>query len=270
MKIGNKTFKDHTYIMGILNVTPDSFSDGGNFNNIDQALRHTEEMIRDGADIIDVGGESTRLGYTLIPDDDEIERVCPVIEKIKENFDIPVSVDTYKHKVAEAAVKIGADLINDIWGFRYDNGEMAALAAKYSMPVCLMHNRKDTDYTDFLSDVTDDLAECIKIARNAGLSDDLIMIDPGIGIGFAKSLEQNLMLTQNLEVLDKLGFPILLGTSRKSMIGLSLNLPVTERLEGTLVTTVLAAQKNCLFVRVHDVKENKRAVTMTEKLMGKL
>lgn len=270
MKIGNKTFKDHTYIMGILNVTPDSFSDGGNFNNIDQALRHTEEMIRDGADIIDVGGESTRLGYTLIPDDDEIERVCPVIEKIKENFDIPVSVDTYKHKVAEAAVKIGADLINDIWGFRYDNGEMAALAAKYSMPVCLMHNRKDTDYTDFLSDVTDDLAECIKIARNAGLSDDLIMIDPGIGIGFAKSLEQNLQLTQNLEVLDKLGFPILLGTSRKSMIGLSLNLPVTERLEGTLVTTVLAAQKNCLFVRVHDVKENKRAVTMTEKLMGKL
>ena len=269
MKIGNKTFKDHTYIMGILNVTPDSFSDGGNFNNIDQALRHTEEMIRDGADIIDVGGESARPGYTLlIPDDDEIERVCPVIEKIKENFDIPVSVDTYKHKVAEAAVKIGADLINDIWGFRYDNGEMAALAAKYSMPVCLMHNRKDTDYTDFLSDVTDDLAECIKIARNAGLSDDLIMIDPGIG--FAKSLEQNLMLTQNLEVLDKLGFPILLGTSRKSMIGLSLNLPVTERLEGTLVTTVLAAQKNCLFVRVHDVKENKRAVTMTEKLMGKL
>lgn len=268
MKIGNKTFKDHTYIMGILNVTPDSFSDGGNFNNIDQALRHTEEMIRDGADIIDVGGESTRPGYTLIPDDDEIERVCPVIEKIKENFDIPVSVDTYKHKVAEAAVKIGADLINDIWGFRYDNGEMAALAAKYSMPVCLMHNRKDTDYTDFLSDVTDDLAECIKIARNAGLSDDLIMIDPGIGL--PKSLEQNLMLTQNLEVLDKLGFPILLGTSRKSMIGLSLNLPVTERLEGTLVTTVLAAQKNCLFVRVHDVKENKRAVTMTEKLMGKL
>lgn len=268
MIIGNKTFKDHTYIMGILNVTPDSFSDGGNFNNIDQALRHTEEMIRDGADIIDVGGESTRPGYTLIPDDDEIERVCPVIEKIKENFDIPVSVDTYKHKVAEAAVKIGADLINDIWGFRYDNGEMAALAAKYSMPVCLMHNRKDTDYTDFLSDVTDDLAECIKIARNAGLSDDLIMIDPGIG--FAKSLEQNLILTQNLEVLDKLGFPILLGTSRKSMIGLSLNLPVTERLEGTLVTTVLAAQKNCLFVRVHDVKENKRAVTMTEKLMGKL
>lgn len=269
MKIGNKTFKDHTYIMGILNVTPDSFSDGGNFNNIDQALRHTEEMIRDGADIIDVGGESARPGYTLlIPDDDEIERVCPVIEKIKENFDIPVSVDTYKHKVAEAAVKIGADLINDIWGFRYDNGEMAALAAKYSMPVCLMHNRKDTDYTDFLSDVTDDLAECIKIARNAGLSDDLIMIDPGIG--FAKSLEQNLQLTQNLEVLDKLGFPILLGTSRKSMIGLSLNLPVTERLEGTLVTTVLAAQKNCLFVRVHDVKENKRAVTMTEKLMGKL
>ncbi|MDD6083772.1 MAG: dihydropteroate synthase [Oscillospiraceae bacterium] len=268
MKIGNKTFKDHTYIMGILNVTPDSFSDGGNFNNIDQALRHTEEMIRDGADIIDVGGESTRPGYTLIPDDDEIERVCPVIEKIKENFDIPVSVDTYKHKVAEAAVKIGADLINDIWGFRYDNGEMAALAAKYSMPVCLMHNRKDTDYTDFLSDVTDDLAECIKIARNAGLSDDLIMIDPGIG--FAKSLEQNLQLTQNLEVLDKLGFPILLGTSRKSMIGLSLNLPVTERLEGTLVTTVLAVQKNCLFVRVHDVKENKRAVTMTEKLMGKL
>lgn len=268
MKISNREFSGHTYIMGILNVTPDSFSDGGQFNTIDKALKHAEQMIKEGVDVIDIGGESTRPGYIKVSETEESERVCPVIEKIKANFDIPVSIDTYKFSVAENAVKAGADLINDIWGFRYDKGQMAALAGKYNKPVCLMHNRKKTDYKNFLFDVVSDLEESVTIAERAGLTRDMIMLDPGIG--FAKTLEQNLELTNKLEVLNKLGLPILLGTSRKSMIGLTLDLPVTERLEGTLVTTVLAVQKNCLFVRVHDIKENKRAILMTEKILGKI
>lgn len=268
MIIANREFKDHTYIMGILNVTPDSFSDGGRYADIDNALKHTEQMIKDGADIIDIGGESTRPGYTHISPDEEMQRVCPVIEKIKQNFDTPVSIDTYHHATALAAVKSGADLINDIWGLQYDNGEMAAVAAEYSVPVCIMHNRKEAVYSDFLNDVLADLSKSISIAINAGISRDKLITDPGIG--FAKSFEQNLMLTSNVEILHKLGLPILLGTSKKSMIGLALDLPADQRCEGTLVTTVFAVQKGCLFVRVHDVKENKRAVIMTEKLMGKV
>ncbi|MBR7008200.1 MAG: dihydropteroate synthase [Ruminococcus sp.] len=268
MIIANREFKDHTYIMGILNVTPDSFSDGGRYADIDNALKHTEQMIKDGADIIDIGGESTRPGYTHISPDEEMQRVCPVIERIKQNFDTPVSIDTYHHATALAAVKSGADLINDIWGLQYDNGEMAAVAAEYSVPVCIMHNRKEAVYSDFLNDVLADLSKSISIAINAGISRDKLITDPGIG--FAKSFEQNLMLTSNVEILHKLGLPILLGTSKKSMIGLALDLPADQRCEGTLVTTVFAVQKGCLFVRVHDVKENKRAVIMTEKLMGKV
>lgn len=268
MIIANREFKGHTYIMGILNVTPDSFSDGGRYADIDNALKHTEQMIKDGADIIDIGGESTRPGYTHISPDEEMQRVCPVIERIKQNFDTPVSIDTYHHATALAAVKSGADLINDIWGLQYDNGEMAAVAAEYSVPVCIMHNRKEAVYSDFLNDVLADLSKSISIAIKAGISRDKLITDPGIG--FAKSFEQNLMLTNNVEILHKLGLPILLGTSKKSMIGLALDLPADQRCEGTLVTTVFAVQKGCLFVRVHDVKENKRAVIMTEKLMGKV
>ncbi|MBQ4247289.1 MAG: dihydropteroate synthase [Ruminococcus sp.] len=267
MIIANKDFKDHTYIMGILNVTPDSFSDGGKFSDLDSALKRTEEMIQQGADVIDIGGESTRPGYTHICTDEEIQRVCPVIEKIKENFDLPVSIDTYHHDTAQAAIKSGADMINDIWGLRYDSGEMAATAAKYGVPVCLTHNKREPVYTDFLKDVPTDLSESIDIAVKAGISRDKLMIDPGIG--FAKSYEQNLILTGNLQVLDKLQIPVVLGTSRKSMIGLALDLPSDQRIEGTIVTTVIAVQRGCLFVRVHDILQNKRAITMTEKLMGK-
>ena len=267
MIIANKDFKDHTYIMGILNVTPDSFSDGGKFSDLDSALKRTEEMIRQGADVIDIGGESTRPGYTHISTNEEIQRVCPVIEKIKENFDLPVSIDTYHHDTAQAAIKSGADMINDIWGLRYDSGEMAATAAKYGVPVCLTHNKREPVYTDFLKDVPTDLSESIDIAVKAGISRDKLMIDPGIG--FAKSYEQNLILTDNLQVLDKLQIPVVLGTSRKSMIGLALDLPSDQRIEGTIVTTVIAVQRGCLFVRVHDILQNKRAITMTEKLMGK-
>ena len=224
-------------------------------------------MIRQGADVIDIGGESTRPGYTHISTDEEIQRVCPVIEKIKENFDLPVSIDTYHHDTAQAAIKSGADMINDIWGLQYDSGEMAATAAKYGVPVCLTHNKREPVYTDFLKDVPTDLSESIDIAVKAGISRDKLMIDPGIG--FAKSYEQNLILTGNLQVLDKLQIPVVLGTSRKSMIGLALDLPSDQRIEGTIVTTVIAVQRGCLFVRVHDILQNKRAITMTEKLMGK-
>lgn len=263
MIIGNKEFSNHTYVMGILNVTPDSFSDGGKWNCIDNALRHAEEMISEGADVIDIGGESTRPGYTKISDDEEIERTAPVIEEIKKRFDIPVSIDTYKSAVAREALIKGADLVNDIWGFKYDEN-MPKIVKEFNAACCLMHNRKEAVYGDFMCDVIADLEESVKIAKSVGIADDKIMLDPGIG--FAKSLEENLYLTGRVDWLEKLGYPVLLGTSRKSMIGLTLDLPVEKRLEGTLVTTVLAVQKGCLFVRVHDIKENIRAIKMAEAI----
>lgn len=267
MKIGNKEFKigERTYIMGILNFTPDSFSDGGAFNNIDLAIEHVKKMIDGGADIIDVGGESTRPGYTLISDEEEINRVVPIIKAIKENFDISVSIDTYKSKVAERALEAGADLINDIWGFKKDN-DMAKVAAKYNVPCCLMHNRENKDYENLMNDILDDLRESIKIAKDAGVKDENIILDPGIG--FAKTYEQNLETMNNLERFKELGYPILLGTSRKSMIGLTLDLPVEERVEGTIATTVIGIMKDaCDFVRVHDVLENSRAARMTDAIV---
>ncbi|MFR9051380.1 MAG: dihydropteroate synthase, partial [Hominilimicola sp.] len=233
MIIGNKEFGNHTYVMGILNVTPDSFSDGGKFNNIDSALKHTEQLINDGADIIDVGGESTRPNYTKISDEEEIERVVPVIEKIKADFDVPVSIDTYKSKVAAAAVGAGADLVNDIWGLKYDKN-MAEVIAKSGAACCLMHNREKAEYNSFVEDVLDDLRETIAIAKKAGIADDKIILDPGVG--FAKSYEQNLIITNNVDRLNELGYPVLLGTSRKSMIGLTLDLPSDQRVEGTVAT----------------------------------
>ncbi|MGN0268904.1 MAG: dihydropteroate synthase [Lachnospiraceae bacterium] len=266
MIIGNKNFDfdNHCYVMGILNVTPDSFSDGGKWNDMDAALKHTEEMIADGCDILDIGGESTRPGYTLLSDEEEISRVLPVIEAVKTRFDIPISLDTYKSNVAKAGLKAGVDLINDIWGCKYDP-EMASVIAKSGAACCLMHNRKEAVYNDYLNDVLDDLRECVRIAKNAGVADDRIILDPGIGFG--KTLEHNLELMNHVEILQELGYPVLLGTSRKSMIGLTLNLPSDQRLEGTLVTTVMGVMKKCCIVRVHDVKANKRAIAMTEKLL---
>ena len=254
--------------MGILNCTPDSFSDGGKYNDIDRAIKHVEEMIRDGADIIDVGGESTRPGYTIIPDEEEIERVVPVIEKIKANFDIPVSIDTYKSKVADAAVIAGADLVNDIWGCKYDK-KIADVIAKRDVACCLMHNRdleKNPYGNDVMYDVLTDLQESIDIALKAGVAKNKIITDPGIGFG--KTLQDNLNVMNNVDWLKELGYPILLGTSKKSMIGLTLDVPKDERLEGTLVTTVMGVMKGCAFIRVHDVLENKRAVVMTEAILS--
>lgn len=290
MKIGNKEFDltNGAYIMGILNVTPDSFSDGGKWNSLDNALKHTEEMIKDGAAIIDIGGESTRPGYIHVTgkkifvyrstnttrpgyihvtEDEEIERVVPYIKAIKERFDVPVSIDTYKAKVAGEAVKAGADLINDIWGFKADK-DMAKVAALSNVPCCIMHNRnlEENPYTNLLEDVLADLKESIDIGLKAGVKMEMMISDPGIGFG--KSYEDNLKVMNNVEKLHQLGLPILLGTSRKSMIGLTLDLPVTERVEGTVATTVMGVMKGCSIIRVHDVKENYRAMKMTKKILG--
>lgn len=266
MKIGNQIFDtdNHCYIMGILNVTPDSFSDGGRFDQLDAALRHAEQMIAEGADVIDVGGESTRPGHQQITDEEEIARVTPVIEAIRQNFDAPVSIDTYKSAVAEAALQAGAHLVNDIWGFKYDP-KVAEVTARHDAACCLMHNRKEAVYENFLQDVMEDMKECLALADRAGVARERILLDPGVG--FAKSLEQNLQITKHVDLLKKLGCPVLLGTSRKSMIGLSLDLPVDQRVEGTLATTVLGVMKGCSFVRVHDIKENKRVIQMTEAIL---
>ncbi len=268
MKIGKKEFdlKNHCYIMGILNVTPDSFSDGGKFNELDTALKHTEEMIRDGADIIDVGGESTRPGHTVISEEEEIARVTPVIESIKKNFDVPISIDTYKGAVTLAALQAGADLVNDIWGFQYDR-KVAEYTARYDAACCLMHNRKEAVYEDFQKDFLTDMQACIAIAKEANIADDKIILDPGVGFG--KTYEMNLEIINHLEIMKQLHYPILLGTSRKSVIGLTLDLPVDERVEGTLATTVIGIMKGCSFVRVHDIKENARIIKMTEAILSK-
>ena len=266
MKIGNREFqtKGHTYVMGILNVTPDSFSDGGKWNDRDRALKHVEEMIAEGMDIVDIGGESTRLGYTLLSDEEEIARVVPMIEAVKANFDIPISLDTYKSGVAEAGILAGADLINDIWGLKYDN-RMAEVIAKSGLPCCLMHNRKEADYRDFMQDVAADLADTIHLAEAAGIADEKIILDPGVGFG--KTYENNLEIINCLEELNMFGYPLLLGCSRKSVIGLTLDLPKDERLEGTIAITVAAVLSGCSFIRVHDVKENLRAMRMAKAIL---
>ncbi len=266
MKIGNKSFDtaEHTYIMGILNVTPDSFSDGGKWNTPDEALGRAEQMVKDGADIVDIGGESTRPGHEQITEEEEIQRVVPVIEAVKARIDVPVSVDTYKSRVAEAALKAGADLVNDIWGLKYDS-RMAALIAETGAACCLMHNKEKAEYEEFYQDMLRETEACVKIAREAGIPDNKIILDPGIGFG--KTYEMNLETLHYMERFHTFGYPMLLGTSRKSVIGLTLNLPADQREEGTLVTTVMAVMKKYAFVRVHDIKANKRAIQMAEAIL---
>lgn len=266
MQIGNREFQTSgkTYIMGILNVTPDSFSDGGRWNQLDVALRHVEDMLTEGMDVVDVGGESTRPGYTKISDQEEIDRVAPVIEAIKARFDVPISLDTYKSGVARAGIAAGADLINDIWGLKYDP-EMARMIAEAGLPCCLMHNRDNASYAEFFPEMLEDLKETLRIADEAGIHRDRIILDPGVG--FAKSLENNLECVRRLgDLIRAFDLPVLLGTSRKSMIGLTLNLPSDQRVEGTVATSVMAAMAGCMFVRVHDVQANARAVKMTEAI----
>lgn len=266
MRIGNKEFNigERTYIMGILNVTPDSFSDGGKFNEIEAAVAQAKKLVEDGADIIDIGGESTRPGAEYVTEEEEIKRVVPIIKAIKEQLDVIISIDTYKSKTAEEAVKAGADIINDIWGAKYDKN-IAKVAAKYNVPIILMHNRQPKPYENLMKDVVADLQESIDIVIEAGVKKENIILDPGIG--FAKTYEENLIVMNNCEIIKEMGYPVLLGTSRKSMIGLTLNLPVNERVEGTLATTVMGIMKGLEFVRVHDVLENKRVAVMTDAIL---
>ena len=270
MKIGNKVFDlhNHTYIMAILNVTPDSFSDGNSYQTIDDVLYRVEDMLSQGAHIIDVGGESTRPGHTVISDDEEIHRVVPAIEAITTRFDVPVSIDTYKYSVAEAALKSGAHMVNDIWGLQYaadTQHTMAQVIAKYDAACCLMHNQEQPVYQAFLPDCIAFLQKSTELALAFGIAADKIILDPGVGFG--KTYEQNLDVMRNLTAFYNLNYPMLLGTSRKSMIGLALNLPTHERLEGTLVTTVMAVMAGWNFVRVHDIKENARAIQMAEAIL---
>lgn len=266
MKIGNKNFdlKNDCYIMGILNFTPDSFSDGGKWNDMDSALRHVEEMIHEGAAIIDIGGESTRPGHIQITEQEEIERIVPVIRAVKERFDVPVSIDSYKGSVVLAALECGADMVNDIWGFKYDE-KVAEAVAKYDAPVCLMHNRNNTEYTDFVKEWLDDMRGCIDIAKAHGVSMDKIVMDPGFGFG--KKPEHNLIAMHHLDKMKELELPILLGTSRKSTLGLILDLPVEERVEATVATTVYGVAKGASIFRVHDVKENYRAMKTMQAIL---
>lgn len=259
-------YEKKTLIMGILNVTPDSFSDGGKFNNTDKAIEHAQKMIEDGADIIDIGGESTRPGYESVQAEEEALRVIPIINAISNQIEVPISIDTYKAEIASQAISAGAHIINDIWGAKRDP-EIASVAADNEVPIILMHNRENRDYKNFVRDVLNDLYESITIAKKAGVKDANIILDPGIG--FAKDLNQNIEMMKNLDKLVGLGYPVLLGTSRKTMIGQIMNLPVEERMEATGATVCFGIEKGCQIMRVHDVRELSRMSKMMDVLVGK-
>ncbi|AST57824.1 dihydropteroate synthase [Thermoanaerobacterium thermosaccharolyticum] len=252
-----------TYIMGILNMTPDSFSDGGKYNTLEKGMERVLKMIEDGADIIDVGGESSRPGYKPVTAEEELRRINDIVKKLREVNTI-VSVDTMKSKVAEESLKNGAHIINDIWGLQRDP-DMAKVVADYGAGVVIMHNKDVAEYDDVLKDVISFLEKSIDIALKAGIKEENIMIDPGIGFG--KTLEHNLTLMKRLDELKVLGFPILLGTSRKSMIGHVLKLDVNERVEGTAATVAIGISKGADIVRVHDVKEMARVAKMTDAMV---
>ncbi|MCL2152369.1 MAG: dihydropteroate synthase [Oscillospiraceae bacterium] len=266
MFIGDREFdtENNCYIVGILNVAPDSFFDGGKWNSFDGAMYHAENMIKGGVDIIDVGGESTRPGYTPITAHEETDRAVPIVEGLRRRFDAPVSIDTYKSEVAAEAIRAGASLVNDIWGLKRDSN-MARAISEARVACCLSHNRENTDYADFMRDMLADLRQSAEIASKAGIENDKIILDPGIG--FAKPYRMNLEAINKLDMVGELGYPVLLGVSRKSFIGLMLGLPVTERLEGSLAAAVIGVARGCSFVRTHDVRETKRAVSMAKSII---
>jgi dihydropteroate synthase len=248
MIIGNKTFSNYTYVMGIVNVTPDSFY-AGSRNTEYTVLKTVERQIKEGAAVIDIGAQSTHPGYTEISADEEIARFEKPIVEIKKNFDIPLSVDTYFSKAARAALELGADMINDVWGLTHD-ADMAEVAAKYKASVCIMHNAQKVLEGDIWEPILSFLKQSLSLAKAAHIPEEKICLDGGIG--FAKTKEQNWELLRGYDKLSVLGYPLLLGTSRKSMFGGN----VEERLPATIQSTILAAQKKLLFVRVHDIKEN--------------
>jgi dihydropteroate synthase len=259
-------FSKKTIVMGILNATPDSFSDGGKFNTVEIAVERAREMVANGADIIDIGGESTRPGFAAVSLEEELGRVIPVIKAISKQVHVPISIDTYKAEVAKQAIEAGAHIINDVWGAKADEN-MGQVAADLGVPIVLMHNRHDRNYKVFMRDVLNDLYESIAIVKKAGVKDENIILDPGIG--FARDYQENLLTMQNLDLFVRLGYPVLLGTSRKTMIGQALDLPVHERMEGTGATVCYGIQKGCQIIRIHDVKEMSRMAKMMDALMGK-
>jgi dihydropteroate synthase len=259
-------YGDKTLIMGILNVTPDSFSDGGRFNQLEAAVEHAKEMVEQGADIIDIGGESTRPGAEKVSLEEELRRVIPAVKAVANEVNAPISVDTYKAEVAKQAIEAGAHIINDVWGAKADP-KMAEVAAYYDVPIILMHNRENKNYQNLISDMIADLFESISIVKAAGVKDENIILDPGIG--FAKTFEHNLEVMRNLHQFKKLGYPLLLGTSRKSFIGQVLDLPPEARMEGTGATVCFGIQQGCDIVRVHDVLPIARMAKMMDAMIGK-
>lgn len=255
---------DRTLVMGILNVTPDSFSDGGYFFGMEKAIDHAKKMVDQGIDILDIGGESTRPQSEPISEEEELKRIEPILKELLGELEIPISIDTYKASVAERALEMGVHMVNDVWGLKADP-EMAPVISSYKVPVCIMHNRKVAEYQDLITEVVGDLKESIDIALNAGIKEENIILDPGIGFG--KTLEDNLEVMHHLEELVSLGYPVLLGTSRKSMIGKVLDLPAEERLEGTAATLTLGIAKGVDIVRVHDIEYMQRVVKMTDTMV---
>lgn len=262
----NYNLSNETLVMGILNVTPDSFSDGGKYNDVDDAIKQAVAMEKDGAHIIDIGGESTRPGHLAVSEQEELDRVVPVIRALQNEISIPISIDTYKAEVARQAVEAGASIINDVWG-AVKEPAIAEVAARYDVPIILMHNRTDKDYASLIDDMKVDLKRSVDIVKKAGVKDEHIILDPGVG--FAKTPEDNLVVMRNLHEFRELGFPLLLGTSRKSFIGLTLDLPKEERMEGTGATVCFGISQGVDIVRVHDVKPIVRMTKMMDAMMGK-
>ena len=266
------TIGGRTLVMGILNVTPDSFSDGGRWNTRDEALRHMEEMVQDGADIIDVGAESSRPGFVPMGAAEETERLLPLLEAVLQECPVPVSVDTFKAETARAALAAGADMLNDIWGLQYaeEPGEMVRVAAEADAPVVVMHNQNGTAYDgDIVGEMRAFFERSFALAAAAGLARDKIILDPGIGFG--KTAEQNMHVMHRMDELisyDGTDYPVLLGASRKSFIGAALGLPVEERMEATGAACVLGIVRGASIVRVHDVKPIARMCRMTDAILG--
>jgi dihydropteroate synthase len=253
-----------TLIMGILNLTPDSFSDGARYNEVEAAVAHARQLAQAGADLLDVGAESTRPGFQPITAEEEWQRLRFVLPRLLQEINIPISVDTYKAEVAQRALDLGVHLINDIWGLQGDPA-MAGVIKEHGVPVVVMHNRQRAVYQDLLGEIQQDLRRSLSIAERAGINRQQIILDPGIGFG--KTLEHNLEVMQRLAELRSLGQPLLLGTSRKSLIGRVLNAPVGERLEGTIATVVLGIAAGVDLVRVHDVREIRPAVQMADAIV---